>query len=313
MKWKFWSGQSPDSNFIEKLWNKQNAQKHFSVAKLKQSSIKELNFSTVMWKTGSGTHDLKPWFYIYLGYLSCFASWSETFKSMKYPKTRNQEGDKYFFIHHSFCANEWVRSQNPWNGNKQRNLLNPWMTVWYMLILKCYFRLLDFYFDLKKKHENWNTTFALLTIHVRCSCSGQRASQHRIEQKRQVHSSLAGAVCSVNDTLAADRCGSLSARVIIGICESMSLMLEDWSKGSKGAEVLPKAVNLYSILTEEKLAPSSLKTFDMTQRERRHTGTPIHETEPWLVISSTGAFPAMISQNICHEKCLLGNNGNCTL
>lgn len=150
MKWKFWSGQSPDSNFIEKLWNKQNAQKHFSVAKLKQSSIKELNFSTVMWKTGSGTHDLKPWFYIYLGYLSCFASWSETFKSVKYPKTRNQEGDKYFFIHHSFCANEWVRSQNPWNGNKQRNLLNPWMTVWYMLILKCYFRLLDFYFDLKK-------------------------------------------------------------------------------------------------------------------------------------------------------------------
>lgn len=160
MKLKFWSGQSPDSNFIEKLWNKQNAQKHFSVAKLKQSSIKELNFSTVMWKTGSGTHDLKPWFYIYLGYLSCFASWSETFKSVKYPKTRNQEGDKYFFIHHSFCANEWVRSQNPWNGNKQRNLLNPWMTVWYMLILKCYFRLLDFYFDFKKKHENWNTTLA---------------------------------------------------------------------------------------------------------------------------------------------------------
>lgn len=152
----------------------------------------------------------------------------------------------------------------------------------------------------------------LLTIHVRYSCSGQRASQHRIEQRRQVHSSLAGAVRSVNDILAADRCGSLSARVIIVICESMSLMLEDWSKGSKGAEVLPKAV-IYSILTEEKFALSSLKTFDMTQRERRHTGTPIRETEPWLVISSTGAFPAMISQNVCHEKCLLGNNGNCTL
>lgn len=172
---------------------------------------------------------------------------------------------------------------------------------------------------IKNKHENWNTTLAngglLCTPDNSCQVLlFWTASQPAcIEQKRQVHSSLAGAVRSVNDILAADRCGSLSARVIIGICESMSLMLEDWSKGSKGAEVLPKAVNLYSILTEEKLAPSSLKTFDMTQRERRHTGTPIHETEPWLVISSTGAFPAMISQNICHEKCLLGNNGNWTL
>lgn len=152
MKWKFWSGQTPDSNFIEKLWNdlKQNAQKHFSVAKLKQSSIKELSRAELppQWcERLAVAHDLKPWFYIYLGYLSCFASWSETFKSVKYPKTRNQEGDKYFFIHHSFCANEWVRSQNPWNGNMQLNLLNPWMTVWYMLILKCYFTLLDFYFD----------------------------------------------------------------------------------------------------------------------------------------------------------------------
>lgn len=160
---------------------------------------------------------------------------------------------------------------------------------------------------LKKKHENWNTTLANGGL----LCTPDNSCQVLLFWTASQPASYR--VCSVNDTLAADRCGSLSARVIIGICESMSLMLEDWSKGSKGAEVLPKAVNLYSILTEEKLAPSSLKTFDMTQRERRHTGTPIHETEPWLVISSTGAFPAMISQNICHEKCLLGNNGNCTL
>ncbi len=55
-----------------------------------------------------------------------------------------------------------------------------------------------------------------LRILVRHPAAGQQASQHHIEQRRQVHSSLAGAVRSANDTLAADRCGSvLSARMII--------------------------------------------------------------------------------------------------
>lgn len=51
--------------------------------------------------------------------------------------------------------------------------------------------------------------------------TGQRASWHHIEQRRQVHSSLAAAaaVPSENDALAAGRCGSVSsARMIIVIC-----------------------------------------------------------------------------------------------
>lgn len=77
-----------------------------------------------------------------------------------------------------------------------------------------------------------------LSIHVRCLDAGQWASQHHIEQRRQVHSSLAGAVRSENDALAADRCGSvLSARMIIIVCSTMSLMLEEWKRSSEGSPI----------------------------------------------------------------------------
>lgn len=68
--------------------------------------------------------------------------------------------------------------------------------------------------------------FALMIL-VRHPSAGQRASRHHIEQRMEVHSSLAGAVHSTNDTLAADRCGSvLSAKMIMVLCASVSLMFE---------------------------------------------------------------------------------------
>lgn len=75
-----------------------------------------------------------------------------------------------------------------------------------------------------------------LSIYVRHLSAGKQASPHHIEQRRQVHLSLAAAVRSENDTLAADRCGSvLSARMIIVVCSTMSLMLDDWRRGSEAS------------------------------------------------------------------------------
>lgn len=50
--------------------------------------------------------------------------------------------------------------------------------------------------------------FAVMIL-VRRPSSGKRASRYRIEQKRQVHSSLAVAVHSANQTPAADGSGSV--------------------------------------------------------------------------------------------------------
>lgn len=162
----------------------------------------------------------------------------------------------------------------------------------YFFILTCW----NFKYRLDKMNFLPGCFAVLLTSRVRCSCSGQRASQHRIEQRRQVHSSLAGAVRWLNDALAADRCGSLSARVIIVICASMSLMLEDWSRGSKGAEALPKAVIMYCILTEEKWGSLHWR---VTERKVAYVS---YKTEPLLVISSTCASPTVIRRNVWREN-----------